>query len=65
VIEQRTEIKIVKNEEHLTFNIKCIRNEVIPKTIKAKVFDYVPLAHKYAREYSLKCLKVRILETRK
>jgi len=61
---ENTEIKIVKNAEHLTFNIKCIKNEIFPESIKVKVYDNVPLAYKYAKSYKLN-IKARIIETKK
>jgi hypothetical protein len=62
---QRLSIKIGKHEEHLTFNIKCRKYELIPSSLKVKPFDLCELGYKYAKDYSLKCLKVRVLECRK
>jgi hypothetical protein len=55
----------VSHEEYLTFNVKCRKFELILKILKVKPFDFTPLAFKYAKEYSLNCIKVRTLDLRK
>ncbi len=62
---QRLNLKICKYREHLTFNIKCRNYELIPNSLKVKPFDFCKLGFKYAKEYSLKCLKIRVIECRK
>ncbi len=41
---ERLKKKIVSHEEYLTFNVKCRKFELIPKTLKVKPFDFIPLA---------------------
>ena len=53
-------VRISKYREHLSFNKRCLTNEIIPNYLKFKSFEKSKKSIKVAKECSEKLLKIRI-----
>ena len=59
-IWEKNSIRIVKDKEHINFNKECLKNKVIPKSIKVKLPDSLPANYVSCYKYKFSIIKNRI-----
>ena len=52
--------KIAKYNEHIIFNSKCLKNQLIPKSLRVKSIDNIYASHRSAKICSISFLKNRL-----
>ena len=56
--------KLTRYREHLTFNIKCLKNNLIPISLTVKPINNLHISKQAAYKCSIQYLKSRIIQTR-
>ena len=57
---ERNSIRIAKNTEHIKFNKECLKNNVVPKTIKVKLPDSLLSNFLSSKKYKMSIIRNRI-----